>query len=77
MHSMEMSESGLWEIEVSREKIQGMLEELQERKVVQLDGVLGHVLSDCRQQLSGPIGDNKICIEYRENSGGMEKSSSY
>lgn len=43
----ELSEIGMWEIEVNREEIQGTVGDLQVRKAIGPDGVSWHILKAC------------------------------
>ena len=57
-HPQERKESTeLGEIKVSRHEIKELLKNLEERKAIGPDGVSGHVLKECREQLIKPICD--------------------
>ena len=57
-HTQKRKESTeLLEIKVSRHKIKELLKNLKERKAIGPDGVSGHVLKECREQLIKPICD--------------------
>ena len=43
------------EIRISKEEIEKMMKELDERKVIGPDGVSGYILKECRQEMAGPI----------------------
>ena len=63
-HPHERKESTeLWKIKVRRHEIKKLLKNIEERKAIGSDGVSGHVLKECREQLIKPICDN---IEFNE-----------
>ena len=45
----------MWEIRISRKEIEEMMKELDERKAIEPDGVLGYILKECRQEIAEPI----------------------
>ena len=65
----------MWEIKISREEIEELMKELDERKAIGPDGVSGYILKECKQEMAEPIHD---IIEYSIKTGKspqrMEKS---
>ena len=51
----------MWEIRISREEIEEMMKELDERKAIGPDGVSGYILKECRQEMAEPIHDIIEC----------------
>ena len=51
----------MWEIRISREEIEEMVKELDERKAIGPDGVSGYILKGCRQEIAKPIHDINEC----------------
>ncbi len=52
---------GIHEIEVTKEMVLKLLKKLEIRKAIGPNGVSGHVLKECSDQLSGPITDIIKC----------------
>ena len=51
----------MWEIRISREEIEEMMKELDERKAIGPDEVSGDILMECRQEMAEPIHDIIEC----------------
>ena len=47
----------MWELKISREEIEQMMKELDERKAIGPDGVSEYILKECRQEMTEPIHD--------------------
>ena len=60
----------MWEIRISREEIEEMMKELDERKAIGPDGVSGYILKECRQEMAEPIHDKKQ--EKKSQNNGKE-----
>ena len=45
------------EIRINREEIREIVQELDERKVIEPDGVSGYILKECKQEMAEPIRD--------------------
>lgn len=56
-----INKPGMWEIEVKKEVMAQMLGKLEVSKGIRPYEVLGHILKECWQQLTGPVWDTTKC----------------
>ena len=47
----------MWESRISREEIEKIMKELDERKAIRPDEGSGYILKECRQEMAEPIDD--------------------
>ena len=57
-----MRKNKVWEIRISREEIEKMMKELDEKKTIAPNGVSGYILKECRQEIAEPIHDIIECF---------------
>ena len=57
----QVKKNEMWEIKISKKKIEEMMKELDEKKAIGPDGVSEYILKECRQKMTEPIHDIIEC----------------